>query len=109
VKLLDEIIKFNEDRDWRHYHLAKNLAISLVLEATEILEIFQWTKDHKVPEDKKKQLEEEVADAYYWILLIAHDNGIDLNKALRKKMKQNAKKYPVEKIKGTWKKYSEIK
>jgi NTP pyrophosphatase (non-canonical NTP hydrolase) len=110
-KLLFDIKKFNEDRGWHHYHTPKNIAISLAMEAAEILEIFQWTKNtHKIPQKNLESLEDEMADTYYWLLMLSDKSGIDLNKALKKKMKQNHKKYPVEKIKkGVWKKYTEIK
>lgn len=105
---LKQILEFREKRDWKQFHLPKNLAISLVLEATEVLELFQWTKDNHLPENKKKELSEELADVYYWLLLLAHDEGVDLNKALENKMKQNAKKYPVKKAKGKSTKYNKL-
>lgn len=107
-KHLKRILKFREDRDWKQFHSLKNLAISLVLESTEILELFQWSKDNNLPEDRKNQLTEELADVYYWVLLLAHDAGIDLNKAFKEKMKQNESKYPVEKAKGVSIKYNRL-
>lgn len=77
--------------------MAKNMAISLLLEAAEFLEIFQWTKDNKIPKDKRKQLEEELVDVLYWVLVIAHDLKIDLAKAFEEKMKKNVQKYPIKK------------
>ena len=62
---LDKILKFQKERDWKQFHSPKNLAISLSIEASEVLELFQWTKDNKLPEDKRKALEEEIADVYY--------------------------------------------
>ncbi|MBA7490734.1 hypothetical protein ES702_01277 [subsurface metagenome] len=108
-KLLNLLIKFRKDRDWEKFHSPKNLAISLSIEANEILELFQWSKDNQLPKDKKKYLEGELADVYYYLLLIAHDMNIDLDKALRKKMKENEKRYPIERSKGSSKKYTEIK
>jgi NTP pyrophosphatase (non-canonical NTP hydrolase) len=105
---LNEILKFQKDRDWKQFHSPKNLAISLSLEASEILELFQWSKDNQLPEDKKQKLEEEIADVYYYLLLLAHENGVDIDAAFRNKMKKNAKKYPVDKAKGTSKKYTEL-
>ena len=107
--LIDIIIKFREARDWEQFHTPKNLAVSLLLEASEVLELFQWSPDNQLPKQKKKELEEELADVYYYILLMAHDTGVDLDKALRQKMRKNEKKYPVKKCKGISKKYTEFK
>lgn len=107
-KLVKEIVKFNEERDWKQFHQPKNMAISLVLESTEVLELFQWTKDGELPAEKTEDMKEELADTYYWILLLAHDLGIDLEKELAKKMKKNIAKYPVEKAKGKSTKYTKL-
>jgi NTP pyrophosphatase (non-canonical NTP hydrolase) len=107
--LVDLILKFREERKWKQFHSPKNLAISLMLEASEVVEIFQWSKDHKVPQDRKQDLAKELADVYYWLLLLAHDEGIDLNKALEAKMKENEKKYPIAQSKGTSLKYTKLK
>ena len=107
-KLLKRILDFRKKRDWEQFHQPKNLAISLSLEAAEVLELFQWTKDGNLPKDKREALEKELADVYYWLLLLSHDLKIDLDKALEKKMEENDKKYPVKKAKGTSKKYTEL-
>ncbi len=109
AELVDLILKFREERKWKQFHSPKNLAISLMLEASEVVEIFQWSKDHIVPQDRKQDLEKELADVYYWLLLLAHDEGIDLYKALESKMKENEKKYPIARSKGTALKYTELK
>ncbi len=106
--LLQKILDFRKKRDWEQFHQPKNLAISLSLEAAEVLELFQWTKDGNLPKDKREALEKELADVYYWLLLLSHDLKIDLDKALEKKMEENDKKYPVKKAKGTSKKYTEL-
>jgi len=105
---LKKILQFQKDRDWKQYHLPKNLAISLALEAAEILEIFQWTKDNELPEEKREQLGEEIADVYSYLLLLSHETGIDIQKVFKRKMEINEKKYPVEKARGSSKKYSEF-
>ncbi|MFC1871978.1 nucleotide pyrophosphohydrolase [Chloroflexota bacterium] len=107
-KELDQILKFQEDRDWKQFHSPKNLAISLVLEATEALEIFQWSKDNSLPEDRINQLGQELADVYYYLLLLAHETGIDIKDEFRKKIELNASKYPVDKSKGSSTKYNEL-
>lgn len=105
---LDKILLFQKERDWKQYHTPKNLAISLSLEAAEILELFQWTDDNRLPEDKKDKLAMELADVYAYILLLAHETGIDLSSAFDEKIKINNAKYPVEKSKGNAKKYTEF-
>jgi len=105
---LQKIIRFQKNRDWKQYHLPKNLAISLALESAEILEIFQWTKDNELPADKKNLLADEIADVYYYLLLLAHETGIDIQDAFQKKMQLNEKKYPVDKSKGSSKKYTQL-
>jgi len=106
-KDLEKILKFQKERDWKQFHSPKNLAISLAIETSEILEIFQWTNDNHVPEEKMQHLSEELADVYYFLLLLAHESGIDLKLAFNEKMKINEKKYPVDKARGSSKKYTE--
>jgi len=106
---LDKILKFQKERDWKQFHSPKNLAISLSIEAAEILELFQWTKDNNLPEDKRIELKEELANVYYYLLLLAYKSGIDIKKAFKDKMTLNEKRYPVDKAKGNSKKYNELK
>lgn len=106
---MKEILVFRKKRDWEQFHLPKNLAISLVLESTEVLELFQWTKNNNLPEEKITDLKKELADVYYWLLLISHEFNIDLDSELEKKMKENEEKYPVEKAKGNATKYTKLK
>ena len=70
---LDKIIEFQKQRDWKQFHSPKNLAISLSLEASEVLELFQWTKDGNLPEERRGKLGEELSDVYYYLLLLAHE------------------------------------
>ena len=109
--LQNRIVAFRDVRDWKQFHNPKDLAISLVLEASEVIEHFQW----KTPEEIEKHLEknrddlsEELADVLYWILLMGNDLKIDIAKALERKMDINESKYPVEKAKGNHKKYTEL-
>ncbi|MDP2671433.1 MAG: MazG-like family protein [bacterium] len=110
--LQKRIVKFRDLRNWKQFHNPKDLAISLLLEAAELLEHFQWESpeemDELIKSEKLKEIKEEVADTYYWILLIAHDLNIDLEEALKEKMAQNEAKYPVEKAKNSHKKYNEL-
>ncbi|MBI4689663.1 MAG: nucleotide pyrophosphohydrolase [Nitrospirae bacterium] len=110
--ILEMLLKFRRERDWEQFHRPKELAISIVLEAAELLEEFQWKTDDEI----KKYLEEgglelvkeEVADIAIYILLLSNDLGIDLIKAIKEKLKKNEDKYPVEKSRGNAKKYDKL-
>lgn len=108
--LQSKIVKFRDVRDWKQFHNPKDLAISLILEASELLEHFQW----KNPEEIAKHLEanredvaDELADVLYWVLLMSHDLKIDIMDSSYKKLEKNNKKYSVDKAKGNHKKYTE--
>jgi NTP pyrophosphatase (non-canonical NTP hydrolase) len=105
---LRRILRFRDARDWKQFHTPKNVAISLALEAAEILETFQWTPDNKLPKGKKKELEQEIADVYYYLLLLAHETGIDIGTSFERKMKVNEQRYPAAKARGNSKKYTEL-
>ncbi|MEI7512758.1 MAG: nucleotide pyrophosphohydrolase [Candidatus Uhrbacteria bacterium] len=110
-ELAERIKDFRNARDWKQFHRPKDLALSLVLEATEVLELFQWkseTEALEVVDKKKEDLADELADVFYWVLLMGEDFGIDIKDALIKKLEKNEAKYPVEKAKGTSKKYTEL-
>ncbi len=104
----ERIKKFCSDRDWSQFHDPKNLAISLQLEASEVLELFQWTKDNQAKDGKDGEMADELADVLYWVIMLANNYNIDLVTALDKKMDKNEEKYPVEKAKGSSAKYSEL-
>lgn len=109
--LTQKIIAFRDARDWKQFHNPKDLALSLVLEAAETLEHFQWKSPKEIEEyvkTNKADIGEELADVLYWVLLMSHDLGIDMKDALMKKIEKNEAKYPVEKAKGTHKKYNEL-
>ena len=105
IKIIKEFIK---QRDWEQFHDPKNLAISLNLESSEVLELFQWTKDNELNKNKVTNLKDELADVYYWLLLLADHYDIDIEDALEEKIKKNEKKYPIDKSKGSSEKYSEF-
>jgi NTP pyrophosphatase (non-canonical NTP hydrolase) len=109
--LLQQIITFRSERDWTQFHTPKDIAISLSIEASELLEWFQWQTnqqiDIKLISDKREQLEDEVADVAIYLSYLCHDLNIDINKVVQKKMTKNATKYPVEKVKGKSAKYTE--
>jgi NTP pyrophosphatase (non-canonical NTP hydrolase) len=109
--LQKRIIDFRNKRDWKQFHNPKDIALSLVLEATEVLEHFQWKNDKEVREhvtSHKEEIGEELSDVLYWVLLMSHDLNIDIADALERKIDKNEQKYPVEKAKGTAKKYSDL-
>ncbi len=108
TNLAKRINKFSEDRDWGQFHDPKNLAISLQLEATEVLELFQWTKDNQIKPGKEGEISKELADVFYWLILLSNHYNVDLVKALDEKMDENEKKYPIEKAKGKSDKYTEL-
>lgn len=111
TSLLHKIINFRKSRDWEQFHKPKDLAISLCLEAAEVLEHFQWKNPEEIKKyivTNKKDIGEELADVLYWVLLLSHDLKIDILDALDKKIKKNAKKYPVKKAKGTHTKYDKL-
>ncbi len=109
--LTQKIITFRDARDWKQFHNPKDCAISLSLEASEVLEHFQW-KSEKEIEDylkvHKDDLAEELADVFNYLLLMCHDLEIDIMEASEKKLIQNNLKYPVEKARGRHTKYSEL-
>lgn len=110
-KLTKRIIDFRDRLDWKQFHNSKDLAISLSLEAAEVLEHFQWKNDKELEEyvkNHKEHIGEELADVFYWILLMSYDLDIDIVSAFDRKMDKNEKKYPIEKFKGNHKKYNEL-
>jgi dCTP diphosphatase len=101
--------KFAEDRDWDQYHSPKNLAISLAVEAGELLEIFQWLpENHPFDETVHKKASEEIADILIYAIMFSRKMGINIEKAVLEKIEVNEKKYPVEKAKGIAAKYDEL-
>lgn len=109
---LQRIIKYVQDRDWEQFHNPKDVAISLSLEASEVLEHFQWKNPEEIEaylKTNKADIAEELVDVLYWVLLMSYYLKIDLDKAFEKKMQKNEKKYPVEKAKGSHRKYTHYK
>jgi dCTP diphosphatase len=109
--LQQRIIDFRNKRDWKQFHNPKDIALSLVLEAAEVLEHFQWKNDKEVQEHvirHKEDIGEELADVLYWVLLMSHDIGLDIVEALNKKLLKNEQKYPVDKARGSHLKYNKL-
>jgi len=111
-ELTKRIIKFRDERDWKQFHNPKDVALSMVLEAGEVMEHFQWKDKEEVEEylkQNKDDVAEEIADVLYYVLLMSHDLKIDITEALDKKLTKNETKYPVEKAKGNHTKYNKYK
>ena len=103
-RLTRAIVKFRDARDWKQFHNSKDLALALSIEASELAELFLW----KSPaEADRKRLAEELADVLTYALLLAHEERMDVARIIRAKLKENAKKYPVAKAKGSARKYTE--
>ena len=105
---IERIIKFRDDRSWKQFHNPKDLAISIVLEASELLEVFQWSGSDTVCEAKSGKIREELADVLNYCVLLADTCGLDIDEIINEKISRNEEKYPVEKAFGTSKKYSEL-
>ena len=106
---INEVLKFRDDRDWKQFHNPKDLAISISLEAAELLEVFQWSAEEVVCTDKIDKIREELADVVNYCILMADACGLDLDEIVREKVKLNNEKYPVEKAFGSKEKYTELK
>ena len=105
---IQRVIRFRDDRDWRQFHTPKDLAISLSLEAAELLEVFQWSGKDLECLDKLDRIREELADVLSYCVLMADVCGLDLDEILNAKVDKNAAKYPVEKARGSAAKYTEL-
>lgn len=105
---IKQIIKFRDDRDWKQFHNPKDLAISISLEAAELLEIFQWSGVDVSNEGKQEKIKEELADVVNYCVLMADACGLDIDEIVQEKIKINEEKYPVEKSKGNSKKYYKL-
>lgn len=106
---IDQVLKFRDDRNWKQFHNPKDLAISISLEAAELLEIFQWSGEDVYCKEKMDQIREELADVLNYSILMADACGLDLDEIIRDKVKKNNEKYPVEKAYGSKEKYTELK
>jgi len=110
-KFTQKFITFRNERDWQQFHKPKDVALSLALEAAELLELFQWKTDEQAAQayqEDPEKFADELADVVGWVLILAHDLKIDLATALEHKLAKNAAKYPIEKSKGNAKKYTQL-
>ena len=102
------VIKFRDDREWKKFHNPKDLAISLSLEASELLEIFQWSGSDTSSDGKLEKIKEELADVLNYSILLADACNLDMDEIIRNKLVVNDKKYPVDKAKGKSDKYDKL-
>ena len=110
-KLQNKAIEFRDKREWAQYHNPKDLAISISLEAAELLEIFQWkdageVKASKSDEEIRRRMKEELGDILIYSLTLVHEFGLNATDIILDKLQINDKKYPVEKVKGKSDKYT---
>ncbi|MDO8639375.1 MAG: nucleotide pyrophosphohydrolase [bacterium] len=110
-ELVKKIIAFRDARDWKKFHNPKDVSLSLVLEAGEVMEHFQWKNKEEMEKyikTNRSDIGEELADVLYWVLLMSHDLKIDVFDALEKKIQKNKEKYPISKTKGNHTKYNKL-
>lgn len=103
--IIEALIKFRDERDWEQFHNSKDLALAINVEAGELLELFLW-KNHD--EANKEQIKEELADVFAFAFLLAEKYNFDVKDIILEKIKKNGEKYPVDKSKGSAKKYNEL-
>ena len=108
TETVNEVLKFRDDRNWKQFHNPKDLAISISLEAAELLEVFQWSGADTLCEEKIDKIREELADVINYCILMADACGLDMDEIVKEKIKRNNEKYPVEKSKDSAKKYNEL-
>jgi NTP pyrophosphatase (non-canonical NTP hydrolase) len=111
IRLRDALREFAAAREWERFHSPRNLATALAVEAAELLEPFQWLTDEQsrnLPQDKRAAVEHELADVLLYLVRLADELEVDLERAAHTKIALNGEKYPVEKSRGSSRKYDEI-
>ena len=104
----EKINKFRDERNWRQFHNEKDLAISISLESSELLELFQWKSSEETVSEKLPQIKEELADVFIYAFMLADNLNLDVEEIIKEKIDINSKKYPVELSKGNNKKYTDL-
>lgn len=104
-EIIQALLKFRNERDWEQFHNPKDLALAISIESAELLELFLWKKAEDVNVEKIK---EELADIFSFAFLLAEKYGFDVKEIVLDKIKKNGEKYPIDKAKGTSKKYDEL-
>ena len=108
MNTMDKINKFRDDRDWRQFHNEKDLAISISLEAAELLELFQWKSPEEVRENSIERIKEELADVLIYSHMLASNLDLDIDEIIEAKLEKKNIKYPVDKSRGNKEKYTEL-
>jgi dCTP diphosphatase len=108
------IQQFVDEREWGKYHNSKDIALAISVEAGELLELFEWVREHEIPallDDpaKRQRLGEELADVMILCLNMASAIGLDVADAMGRKLEMNRRKYPIELVKGDYRKYTELR
>jgi NTP pyrophosphatase (non-canonical NTP hydrolase) len=110
-EILEKIRRFRDERDWMQFHDSKNMAVSIIIEASELLEHFQWKNKEEVEKyvkENKEDIQDEIADIALYLFELADNLEINLLDAMKKKIIKNEKKYPVEKARGRHTKYNKL-
>ena len=108
MNTMDKINQFRDDRDWRQFHNEKDLAISISLEAAELLELFQWKSPEEVRENSIERIKEELADVLIYSHMLASNLDLDIDEIIEAKLEKKNIKYPVDKSRGNKEKYTEL-
>ena len=107
-KLLKLLIQFRDERDWEQFHNPKDLALALSIEAAELNEVFLWKHPDELDEVNTSKVKQELADIFAYAILLADKYNFDIEKIVEEKIALNAEKYPIDKAKGSAKKYDEL-
>lgn len=111
AELKQKVRSFVDERNWNQYHSLKNLSMDITIEAAELMELFLWTEGHESPsvlQEKRKDIEHEVADIAFALLNFCNNAGIDLSQAMAEKIELLHAKYPIDKAYGVNKKYTDL-
>lgn len=106
--LIDELVKFRDARNWNQFHTSKDLALAISIEAAELNELFLWKTTEESEQVDRNKLREELADVLAFTLLLTQKHGFDVREIVLDKIRENGIKYPVEKSKGTARKYNQL-
>lgn len=107
-QLREKILQFRDERNWQQFHNPKDLALSLSLEASELLELFQWNTSEEAVEKNLDKMKDELADVLIYAILFANETNLDINQAIQEKIAKNRINYPKEKLFGKKDKYTRL-
>ena len=108
-QITEALVAFRDERDWQQFHDSKNLATAISIEAAELNELYLWKNSvEEIASIDRERLSEELADIFAYAFLLAEKNKLDVKEIILKKIKKNGDKYPIDKAKGSAKKYTEL-